>query len=226
MADVWKIGQDMKADEFYKRSPLFNGCHWGGNDVMKANNLAKICNEMSNTYDQIIEDQNSYIVDIDASLDEISTLETNLEEKIKQLEKEISELLEKKDKGTITEEEEAELSSKITELDNLKAQGNTEIAQKKGEVVKTTDSAQETERKSKAEIATDYGETALEKGQPLSETKDKRKSFWRKAFGGWNKQAERDAGNKLLEAGNGLLEQVSISSNLDKEIEKKTKGSV
>lgn len=224
--DIWKIGQYMKADEYYKVSPFINGCILFSNDVMKANNLAKICNEMSKSYDQIIEDQNDYIVDIDVSLGEISTLEANLEEKIKQLEKEISKLLEKKDNGTITEEEEAELSSKITELDNLKTQGNTEIAQKRGEVGKTTDDAQEADRKSKSKIATDYGETALEKGQPLSETKDKRKSFWRKIFGGWNKQAERDAGNRLLEAGNGLLEQVSTSSNLDKEIAKKTKGNV
>lgn len=227
MTDVWKIGQNCTGSEYWDTARyIAGGLTVIKSDITGANRLSAVCNEMAQTYDKIIEDQNDYLVDINASLDEISELEADLEAKIKQLEAEIEELLKKKDDGTITEEEEAELSSKITELDNLKAQGNTEIAQKRGEVGKTTDAVQEADRKSKSEIATDYGETALEKGKPLSETKDKRKSFWRKTFGGWNKQAERDAGNRLLDAGNELLEQVSTSSNLDKEIAKKTKGSV
>lgn len=188
--------------------------------------LTVTCNEMAKTYDQIIEDQNDYLVDIDASLDEISGLEADLEAKIKQLEAEIDELLKKKEDGTITEEEEAELESKNAEISNLKTQTGTQIAAKNEELTKTTDKAGEADRKAKSEIATNYGETAIEKGQPLSETKDKKKSFWRKVFGGWNKQAERDAGKKLVEAGNGLLEQVNTSSEIDNEIAKKTKKSV
>lgn len=242
MADVWKIGQDVKADEFYDKSKkgyIFTTKGEGedakvkssripfiGGEIHAANMLTATCNEMAKTYDQIIEDQNDYLVDIDASLDEISGLEADLEAKIKQLEAEIDELLKKKEDGTITEEEEAELESKNAEISNLKTQTGTQIAAKNEELTKTTDKAGEADRKAKSEIATNYGETAIEKGQPLSETKDKKKSFWRKVFGGWNKQAERDAGKKLVEAGNGLLEQVNTSSEIDNEIAKKTKKSV
>ncbi len=228
MADVWKIGQDVKADKFYDEAKYFipGSKMFGKSEVLAANRLTAVCNEMSKTYDQIIEDQNDYLVEIDASLDEISGLEYDLEAKVKQLEAEIEELLKKKEDGTITPEEEAELETKNAEISNLTSQTNTQIADKNNELTKTVDKAGEADRKSKAEIATNYGETAVDKGQPLSETKDKKKSFWRKLFGGWNKQAERDAGKKLLEAGSGLLEQVQNSSDIDNEIAKKTKKSV
>ncbi len=240
MADVWKIGQNVKADEFYDKSKkgyTFTTKGEGedtkvkssripflGDEIFAANMLTATCNEMAKNYDQIIEDQNDYLVDIDTSLDEISGLEADLEVKIKQLEKEIEELLKKKEDGTITEEEEAELVSKNGEINNLTSQTEAMITAKNAELTKTTEKAGETDRKAKSEIAKNYGETALEKGQPLSETKDKKKTFWRKLFGGWNKQAERDAGKKLLEAGNGLLEQVSTSSEIDNKIAKKTKN--
>lgn len=226
MTDVWKIGQDRKANEYYEISPYLNGCIWGGNEVMKANNLTKICNEMAKTYDQIIEDQNEYLVDINASLEEISELETDLEARIEQLEKEIEELLKKNENGTITEEEKLELESKTVELNDLETNGELQINEKQNDLTKTTDKAQEADRRTKSEIATDYGETAIEKGQPLSETKDKGKSFWRKLSGSWNKQAERDAGKNLLESGNNLLEQVDTSAEIDNEITKKTKSAV
>ena len=76
---------------------------------------------------------------------------------------------------------------------------------------------------SKAKIATDYGNTAIEKGTPLANTKDKRKSFWRKLSGSWNQAAKREAGNKAIEAGNDLLNQVETVKNSEKEITKKNK---
>lgn len=228
MADVWKIGQDVKADKFYDEAKYVNpGCKiFGKSEILAASRLTAVCNEMSKTYDQIIEDQNDYLVDIEVSLDEITGLESDLEAKIKQLEAEIEELLKKKEDGTITPEEEAELQAKNAEINNLTSQTNTQIAAKNDELTKTTDKAGEADRKSKAKIATNYGETAVEKGQPLSETKDKKKTLWRRIAGSWNKQAERDAGKKLLEAGNGLLEQVQTSSDIDSKIAKKTKKSV
>lgn len=196
------------------------------NDIQKANALTVVCNEMTKTYEQIVADQNDYLMDIDTSLDELSGLEEDLEAKIAKLEAEIEELNKKKEDGTITEEEKNEFAAKTGELNNLRTQSGTQVDAKQGEIDKLQEKAGKSEHKSKAAIAKDYGETALEKGQPLSETKDKRKSFWRKAFGGWNKQAERDAGEKLLEAGNGLLEEVNTASKIDEEITKKTKKSV
>lgn len=221
MADVAKVGQDSEARKIYdmfKKMPICGG------EITAANVLTDICNKMAKDYDQIIADQNDYLVDIEVSLDEISDLEADLETKVEQLEKEQEELLKKKEGGTITEEEEAELLAKNDEITNLNTQAKTQIDTKNNEINKTTQEAGKKE--DIAAKAKDYGETAIEKGQPLSETKDKKKSFWRKLFGGWNKQAERDAGKKLLEAGNGLLEQVNTSSEIDNEIAKKTKKSV
>ena len=76
--------------------------------------------------------------------------------------------------------------------------------------------------RSKAEIATDYGETAVEKGTPLAETQDKRKSFWRKTFGGWNQSAKREAGKAAVEAGNNLLEQVATATDIEDKIKART----
>lgn len=223
MTDVWKIGQDCTGSEYWDKAryvSIFKS------DIIGADRLSAVCNIMAKTYDQIIEDQNEYLVDIDTSLEEISDLKSDLEARIKQLEKEIEKLLKKKENGTITEEEEAELEAKTVELNDLERNGDPQIKEKQNDLTNTTDKAEEADRKTKSEIATDYGETAIEKGQPLSETKDKRKSFWRKLSGSWNKQAERDAGKKLLEAGNNLLEQVNTSAEIDNEIAKKTKSAV
>ena len=88
MADVWKIGKEMKADKYYIMSPYLNGCFWGGDDVMKANNLTKICEGMSASYEEIIDDQNDYQMEIDAQLDEIEKLKLELEQKVKEREAE------------------------------------------------------------------------------------------------------------------------------------------
>ena len=57
----------------------------------------------------------------------------------------------------------------------------------------------------------------------IANTKDKRKTVWRKLFGSWNKSAEREAGKKAVEAGNNLLDQVETVKASEKEITKKTK---
>ena len=89
MADVAKVGQDSEARKIYEKIPV---CCC---EITAANVLTDICNKMAKDYDQIIADQNDYLVDIEVSLDEISDLEADLETKVEQLEKEQEELLRK-----------------------------------------------------------------------------------------------------------------------------------
>lgn len=228
MADVWKIGQNVKADEFYENAQYIVGNLFVlKSEIQGANRLTEVCNEMSETYNQIIDDQNDYMLEIDSSLDEISNLQQDLQKEIEKLNAREEELLEKKENGTIDPDEEKELESINGQIQGLQTQINGEVVTKNADVNEIAQEAEDTgERISKAEIAKDYGETAIEKGKPLSETKDKRKSFWRKTFGGWNKSAEREAGKKLLEAGNNLLGQVDTSAEIGEKISAKSKKSV
>ena len=222
MSDVWKIGQETNAKDYYnifKKLPLMGG------DVLAAKALTNVCEKMTQTYEQIIQDQNDYLIDIEASYEEMSTLEADLQAKIKELEERLSELLKKQEDGTITESEQAEISFLNSELESLRAQGDEQLGQKQDDISKLQDSANNNEHKSKKAIATNYGEVAIEKGEPLSETKDKTKSFWRKIFGGWDKSEEREAGKNLLQAGNDLLEKVNNASEINETILKKDKPS-
>ena len=120
----------------------------------------------------------------------------------------------------LSEEDEDKVKLIDDEIAGLTSDTNTKIEDINSKVKDTGEKAKG--HRSKAEIATDYGNTAVEKGTPLSEMKDKRKSFWRKTFGGWNKSAEREAGKKAVESGNNLLEQVSTASDIEDKIKTRT----
>ena len=120
----------------------------------------------------------------------------------------------------MSEEDEAKVNSIEDEISGLTEDTNIKIADINSKVDSTSEKAKG--HRSKAEIATDYGETAVEKGTPLAETQDKKKSFWRKTFGGWNKSAEREAGKKAVEAGNDLLEQVATATDVEDKIKART----
>lgn len=222
MSDVWKIGQEINAKDYYntfKELPLTRG------DVLAAKALTNVCEKMTQAYEQVIQDQNEYLIDIETSYEEMSTLEADLQAKIKQVEERLAELLKKQEDGTITESEQAEILSLNSELESLRAQADKQLGQKQDDISKLQENANKN-HKSKKAIATNYGEVAIEKGEPLSETKDKTKSFWRKIFGGWDKSEERKAGKNLLQAGNDLLDKVSIATEIDETILKKTKPSI
>ena len=224
--DVWEIGQNMSADKFYDEAQFYMpNVFVAKNEVVGANRMAEVCDKMSETYDQIIKDQNEYLLEIDNGFEDIAALESDLQAKIEALKKEIESLLKKKSAGTITEEEEAELVSKTAEMESLQTQFEEQVGTKNNQISEIANKAEQDGHKSKQAIALDYGETAVEKGEALSQTKNKRKSFWRKIFGGWNQQKKRDAGKKLLESGEALLERVSTSSDIDDKIMKRTTAS-
>lgn len=217
--DIWKFVKDKNADESYDMGLRMYGGIYAGTDVMKANCLTKICEGMSASYEEIIDDQNDYQMEIDAQLDEIEKLKLELEQKVKEREAEKEKLVKAAGEDGLSDEDVAKCNTLDYEISAFTNETNTAIAGINNKISTAANGAKSD--LNKAEIATDYGETALEKGEPLANMQDKRKSFWRKAFGGWDKSQEREAGNKLMDAGNTLLEQVQTSSDIEKAISKK-----
>lgn len=218
MADVWKIAENTKADKMYSIIKLTSF----GSNILAAERLTSMCNQMSNTYDQIIDDQNDYEMEIDAQLEEIETLKKDLEEKIQTQKVERQKILETAGNDGLTKEDESKIQTIDAEIASLNGDTNSKISAIGSKVDDT--SSKEKDNASKAKIATDYGETAIDKGTPLANTKDKRKSFWRKLSGSWNKAATRKAGNDAIDAGNNLLEKVATTSKNEATIIKKTKA--
>ena len=219
MADIWKVGQDTKAADFYENSKRIGFIK---SDIIAAKIMANVCNKMAESYEDIVQDQNEYLVEINNELEEIELLQKELDAQILQQEKERNSILSKSEDEELSEEDNAKLNeigeniSKLTNDSSAKINDiNTDI-QKKGSLVEGNSS--------KKAIALDYGNTAIEKGTPLANTKDKTKSFWRKTFGGWNKAATREAGKAAVDAGNSLLEQVQTSESVEKEIKLKAKN--
>lgn len=229
MADVWKVTQNLNAETFYNHSNVL-GSELEGitgrtamrlyiSDVEKANNMTKVCEEMSKTYDQIIDDQNDYQMEVDAQLAEIEKLQLELERKVNEREAEKEKLVQAAGDEGLSDEDKEKFGALNDEIKGLTNDTNSQITGLNDKAVTAANGAKSD--LNKAEIATKYGEKALEKGEPLTNMKDKKKSFWRKTFGGWNKAPEREAGKKLVSAGTTLLEQVQTSSDIEKEINKK-----
>lgn len=239
MADVWKVAQNMSAEDLYNNARLRItksedggiksvelGMMFYGDDVTKINNLTAMCEQMSNNYEEIIDDNNAYVLEIEQEINDIQQLQDELEKEIeqknKETEKEVNSIYKNAENEGLTSEEESKIdalwSSSNSEIASLSTQAQSKIDSKNSNVGKIADNA--TSSADKAEIATEYANTTIEKGEPLSTMQDKRKSFWRKTFGGWNKAREREAGAKAIEAGNTLLEQVSTSNDLEKKIGK------
>ena len=192
-----------------------------GGSFFAVNMLTVACEIMSSSYDQIIDDQNEYITEIDAQINEIETLQKELDAKIKEQEVERNKILSNAGNDGLSEEDEAKVNTINSEIEALNGDANTKIGSISSDIKGSSSKLESTV--SKADAATDYGNTAVEKGTPLANTKDKRKSFWRKLSGSWNKSAEREAGKKAVEAGNNLLDQVETVKASEKEITKKTK---
>ena len=222
-SDVWKIGQEMNAKNMYNdiRENGLGGCFFLKSEIIAVKQLTNICNQMSEAYDEVIDDQNDYLIEVEADATDFENLKEDINEKIKTLYKEIKELEQKEQAGTITEEEQKDLENKKGELKVLMADSDTQIEDK-------TKSAKEKgekriqEHKSKMDVAKDYGEVTVEKGTPLAETKVKTKSFWRSIFGGTGRD-KKEAGDRAVEAGNNLLDKVNESAEIDKNIEKNYK---
>ena len=222
-SEIWKIGLETNAGDMYNniKENGIDGCWFIRGEVMAVKYLGHLCNTMSEAYDEIIEDQNEYLIDLENDVDSLEDLQEEISEKIKKLYKEIKELEKKEQKGTITEEERLELESKKGELKTLMEDSDNQVLEK-GNEVKAKSEEQTGKYKSKEAVAKDYGTTAVEKGQPLADTELKTKSFWRSLFGGTGRE-KKEAGEFAIKAGTELLNKVSESATIDDKIEKNYK---
>lgn len=222
-SEIWKIGVKTNAEDMFNnvKENGVGGCWFARGEVAAVKYLGNLCNAMSEAYDEIIEDQNEYLIDLENDVSKLEDLQEDINAKIKQLYKEIKELEKKEQKGTITEEEQLELESKKGELKTLMEDSDNQILEK-GNEAKTKSEEQTGKYKSKEAAAKDYGTTTVQKGQPLADTELKTKSFWRSIFGGTGRE-KKAAGEFAVKAGTELLDKVNESTVIDKEIEKNYK---
>ena len=223
-SEVWKIGQETKAEDFYtkasKEISQVGIFAIPAGEVVAVSRLTNICQEMINAYEEVIDDQNEYILEIDDMVLKAEDTAKEIQKRIEQLEKEIVELIQKEESGEITQEERGELSAKQSELENLRGLLKT-TGDKENKDIKSKNEQRKTEYRSKEKIATEYGETTVEKGMPLARTKVKG-GFFRKLFGTTGKH-KKQVGEKAVLTGNNLLDKVAESSKAQEKIDTKIK---
>lgn len=218
--DIWKLTKNVDAEKFYSYSNLYLCQGLGTSDVQNAKNIAQVCNSMAADLEELNDDYNEYILELDEQFEEIKDIQEDLNKKIKQQEVEKEKILSSASEEGLTQEEKDKIVSIESQSNSLSAQANSKISGINTSLKSTSSELEDTSEK--INIAKNYGEVAIEKGQPLSETQDKRKSFWRKAFGGWDKSAEREAGKLALNSGEELLNTVNEHADLKKQIKNKT----
>ena len=219
-SEVWKVGQETKAEDYYKNikenglkgNPLLRG------EVIAVSQLTKACQAMIEAYDDVIDDQNEYLVEIDDMLERAENTANDIQERIKKLEEEITKLKEKEENGEITDEERGELSSKSEELSYLLKLAESN-GKKENEEIKSKNEERKSEYRSKEKIASEYGNKTVEKGQPLAETRVSH-GFFKKLFGTTGKH-KKEVGEKAVEVGNNLLSKVEESVQTQDKIDKK-----
>ena len=211
-SDVWKIGQETGAGKYFEnvQKSLFNL------EVLAVKKLTKICEEMSNEFNTIIEDQNEYLIELEEDAKELQIYKNESEQKIETLFAEIKTLEQKEQDGNITEEEQKELEAKKGEFDTLNKDSKAEINSKSANIA-TKSQSKVNEYKTKTDIALDYGEVTVEKGTPLAETEVKG-GFFRKLFGTTGEGKKR-IGEEAVAAGNNLLDKANESVGIEKNID-------
>lgn len=221
MADVWKIGQDMKAEEFYNKAGKKGPAIFDA--TARVVSLTNTCIGMSRSYEQTIQDQNNYLLEIDDQLDEIENLQKELEAKVKAQTAEKEKLVKSAGDKGLPDEDKAKIDEINDEINTLTGETNTKIEGLNGNI-KAVASKSKYDL-NKADIATDYGSTTIEKGQQLTEAKAEDYSGgWERMFYNlWDEAGQRKAGEKAVEAGNNLFNQINISSDIEKEINQKTR---
>ena len=214
--DIWNTTKSINANDFYemaKKIPI-------GGEVYAVNALTGICQKMIDSYDEVLSDQNEYMVELEGELNDLDIYQSEQNDRLQKLLEEIKALEEKEQNGTITEEEQKELDNKKTEYTTLSGDTNTNLTDKNNKI-KQTQSQQEDRYLTKVKIAENYANKTIEKGTPLAETEVKG-GFFRKLFGTTGKD-KKEAGEKAVKVGNELLDNVSESKDIDSEYNSKLK---
>ena len=222
-SEIWKVGQEINAQSMFKNinDNGINGCWSVRGEVAAVKVLTQMCNQMTTEFDEILDDQNEYLIEMENADLNFENLKADINEKIKQLYEEIKALEKKEQNGSITEEEQEELKSKKGELDALMKDSDNKVEEQVN-AVKSKGDEKIQSQKSKIAVAKNYGEVTVEKGTPLSET-EVSSGFFKKLFGCTGK-SKKEAGEEAVEAGNNLLDKVTKSNDINDEIDKHYKN--
>ena len=214
--DIWQIGEQIKASDYYnyaKNNVKQNFQAWfltgrAYNEAQATKQLANICDAMSTSYDQIINDQNEYVIELNEDLTDFEELKESIDEKIEQLYSEIKILGKKEEDGTITEEEQKELNIKRGELSSYMSDADKQINEKQNNIKSKNIDSQISSFSSKEAIAKDYGETTVEKAEEHLSSLHLFDDIYRIA----------------LQSGNNLLDKVEKSTEINDRIKECNKS--
>ena len=86
-SEIWKIGQEHNADKVFNeiKDKGVPGCFLLRGEVVAVSALTKICAEMINAYNDVIEDQNSYLLEIDDMVQKLDDINDDIQAKIRKL---------------------------------------------------------------------------------------------------------------------------------------------
>ena len=196
------------AEELYK---LYKYIPLGGGDLYAAQVLTNVCKNLAKTYEQKSEDQNNYIFDLEEDINQINELQQTLEEEINTKEAEKEKILSNAQDGCLNEEEKTKLKIIDNDISELNSNVQTKINGISAHAETLKDEAQKSN--TSKDTALDYAQTTIEKGEPLKQTKDKNKTFFRKLFHTWDKSQTRQIGEEAVSAGTNLEDIVSLTEN-------------
>ena len=222
-SDVWKIAQNTDANFVYETSSYYSGLFGlRKNELNGLKKITSMCLEMTANFEEVIQDQNKYIIEFENLEMEYLQNQENIENEINRLLAEIKALEMKEQNGTITEDEQKELSAKKDRLNSLysgysenKKDKQAELAESKAQI--------KNEYGQKEKIAHNYGNLAIEKGNSfIDEELDKKLkegetiSAFKYVFNG--KLDRHLNGKTAIAAGDALLDKVEESSLVDNKI--------
>ncbi len=205
-SEIWNI--NISAQDYYKKVEENVPAH---SEVIAVKVLTNTCEDMSADFDELLEDENNYEIELDSLYDEFDNFEESSEDKIKTLLSEIQ-ILERKEKdGTITEEEQKELDAKRTEFQSLNAEVQSKTKEQSDSINAKSENISSAIKdiSTKEKMAKNFGEFLIEKGTPLAET-EVSSGFFKKLFGNTGAD-KKEAGDNALKAGNVLLGKVRNS---------------
>lgn len=217
--NVWELGEKYKAAHYAKSilPPMFQS------KLFEVKELTKVCQQMSVSYEDVIDEQNEYLIEIEDINADINELKKDLEEEIKNKEEEINKLLAKPEGEELTAEEKAEINALYDDINGLTAEVNASIETKNSEI--KTNSKKASNVRTKEVIAEDYGDRTFELGTELAGTEVKG-GFFRKLFGRTKSlRKKKEAGEAAVKVSDELLSKLDNSRAIDKEITKKSKVS-
>jgi len=228
-SEVWNVAQNTGAQDMYETSSYYRSAfHIGKNELNGLKKITSMCLEMTETFNEVVQDQNNYIIEFENLETEYKQEQNDINAQIKQLMAEIKALEVKAQEGTLTEDEQNELDAKKGQLYS----SSIESAGDKKAKLDENKAAIKDKYGKKEKIASDYGNLAVEKGNDFLNEEISKKEKEAEKEGGkinlnpfkfvFNGKLEKHLNGKAaITAGEGLLDKVEESSLVDKKISSK-----